>query len=36
MMYITNKYKSVKFPYSTDLLEWLCETYPYSEYRIVE
>ena len=35
-MYITNKYESVKLPYSIDLLEWLKETYPNSEYRVIE
>jgi hypothetical protein len=35
-MYITNKYHSIKLPYSEDLLEWLIETYPKSEYRVVK
>ena len=34
-LYITNKYDSVRLPYSVDLLEWLCENYPYSDYRVV-
>lgn len=34
--YITNKYESVKLPYSEELLAWLIETYPMSQYRIVE
>lgn len=36
MTYITNKYKSIKLPYSPDLLEWLWETYPYSKYYVVD
>lgn len=35
-MYITNKYDSVRLPYSEELLEWLTENYPYSEYMAVE
>jgi hypothetical protein len=35
-MYITNKYDSVRLPYSEDLLEWLLATYPKSEYRVIE
>ena len=35
-MYITNKYNSVRLPYSVELLEWLIDTYPFSEYRVVE
>jgi hypothetical protein len=35
-MYITNKYDSIRLPYSVELLEWLIETYPKSEYRAVE
>jgi hypothetical protein len=35
-MYITNKFNSVKLPYSQELLEWLWETYPKSQYRVIE
>lgn len=35
-MYITNKYNSIKLPYSEELLEWLIETYPNSKYMVVE
>jgi hypothetical protein len=35
-MYITNKYQSVKLPYSPEMLEWLLVTYPNSKYYIVE
>lgn len=35
-MYITNRYDSVRLPYSAELLEWLTETYPNSKYRVVE
>jgi len=34
--YITNKYDSIRLPYSEELLEWLIETYPLSKYRAVE
>jgi hypothetical protein len=34
-MYITNKFKSIKLPYSQDLLEWLLVKYPKSEYYCV-
>jgi hypothetical protein len=34
-MYITNKYDSVRLPYSEEMLEWLLATYPKSEYRVV-
>ena len=34
-MYITNKYDSVRLPYSEEMLEWLLTTYPKSEYRVV-
>ena len=34
-MYITNKFKSIKLPYSQDLLEWLWGNYPKSEYHVV-
>ena len=34
--YITNKYDSIRLPYSEELLEWLIETYPFSKYRLVE
>lgn len=36
MIYITNKFNSIKLPWEPGLLEWLNETYPKSEYRIVE
>lgn len=36
MTYITNKYNSIKLPYSEELLEWLIETYPNSKYMVVE
>jgi hypothetical protein len=35
-MYITNKYDSVRLPYSPEMLEWLLVTYPKSEYRVVK
>jgi len=35
-MYITNKYDSVRLPYSEEMLEWLLATYPKSQYRVVE
>ena len=35
-MYITNKYDSVRLPYSEEMLAWLLATYPKSEYRVVE
>jgi hypothetical protein len=35
-MYITNKYDSIRLPYSEELLEWLIETYPFSQYMVVE
>jgi hypothetical protein len=34
-MYITNKYNSIKLPYSEEMLEWLLVNYPRSEYRAV-
>jgi hypothetical protein len=34
--YITNKYNSIKLQYDEGMLAWLKETYPFSEYRIVE
>jgi hypothetical protein len=36
MTYITNKFDSIRLPYSEELLEWLIETYPFSKYRAVE
>jgi len=36
MSYITNKYNSIKLPYSEELLAWLVETYPFSKYREVK
>jgi hypothetical protein len=36
MMYITNKYDSIRLPYCAELLEWLIETYPFSKYQVVE
>jgi hypothetical protein len=35
-MYITNKFDSIRLPNEPGLLEWLQETYPKSEYRVVE
>jgi hypothetical protein len=35
-MYITNKFDSIRLPVEPGLLEWLQETYPKSEYRVVE
>jgi hypothetical protein len=35
-MYITNRYDSIRLPYSLELLEWLIETYPNSKYMVVE
>lgn len=35
MMYITNKYHSVRLPVEPGMLEWLQQQYPYSQYRIV-
>ena len=35
MMYITNKYQSVRLPDEPGMLEWLQQQYPYSQYRIV-
>ena len=34
MKYITNKYNSVNLPYSEELLAWLVDTYPYSQYHL--
>jgi hypothetical protein len=36
MTYITNKFDSIRLPNEPGMLEWLQETYPYSEYRVVE
>jgi hypothetical protein len=36
MIYITNKFESIKLPWEPGLLEWLNETYPHSKYRIVK
>ena len=36
MIYITNKFNSVKLPNEPGMIEWLQETYPNSLYRIVE
>lgn len=36
MIYITNKYQSVKLPYSDELFKWLLEKYPYSKYHVVD
>jgi hypothetical protein len=33
--YITNRYQSVKLPYSPEMLEWLLTTYPHSKYHVV-
>jgi hypothetical protein len=35
-MYITNKFDSIRLPNEPGMLEWLQETYPKSEYRVVE
>ena len=35
-MYITNRYDSVRLPVQPGLLEWLQDTYPNSNYHIVE
>jgi hypothetical protein len=37
--YITNKFDSIRLPYQYDgdeLLSWLQEQYPNSQYRVVE
>ena len=34
-MYITNKYESIKLPYSQELLDWLTENYPFSKYKVI-
>jgi hypothetical protein len=34
-MYITNKYGSIKLPYDGELLVWLQQHYPYSQYKAV-
>jgi hypothetical protein len=36
MIYITNKFESIKLPYSQELLEWLMQTYPKSQYKVIE
>jgi len=39
MKYITNKYESIKLPYQYDgdeLLAWLRQNYPLSQYKVVE
>lgn len=36
MMYITNKFDSIRLPVEQGLLEWLQVQYPASKYRIVE
>jgi hypothetical protein len=36
MIYITNKYNSIKLPYEPGMIEWLHANYPHSEYRIVQ
>ena len=35
MKYITNKYDSVRVPYTEDMLVWLQKVYPKSKYRVV-
>ena len=38
-MYITNKYGSIKLPYEyngAELLAWLQQQYPHSQYKVVE
>lgn len=34
MIYITNRDGTINLPWEPDLLEWLQEQYPYSQYRI--
>jgi hypothetical protein len=36
MIFITNKFDSIRVPYDEDLLLWLQEQYPRSQYRVVE
>jgi hypothetical protein len=36
MMYITNKFESIRLPVEEGLLEWLQENYPASKYYIKE
>jgi hypothetical protein len=36
MIYITNKYNSVRLPCEEGLLEWLQQTYPFSQYQLKE
>ena len=36
MIYITNKFASVKLPNDPGMLAWLLKTYPNSGYHIVE
>jgi hypothetical protein len=36
MIYITNKFESIRLPVELGLLEWLQKRYPASEYFIKE
>jgi len=36
MKIISNKDGEVQFAYDPELLEWLQDNYPYSEYRVIE
>jgi hypothetical protein len=36
MIYITNKFDSIRLPFSEDMLQWLQDTYPFSNYHTVE
>jgi hypothetical protein len=36
MNYITNRQGTVTLPWEPDLLEWLQQTYPNSQYHLVE
>ena len=35
MIWITNRYHSVRLPYSSELLTWLTEQYPHSDYHTI-
>jgi hypothetical protein len=36
MTYITNRDGSINLPWEPDLLEWLQQHYPYSQYRLAQ
>jgi hypothetical protein len=36
MIYITNRFDSIRLPFSEDMLQWLQDTYPFSNYHLVE